>query len=500
MTLPGFTRTLHFRLSALFLLLLAVSAVGYYIWINATVFRLETAPGEDRWYEELAEAELDSLARKLTPHLGDRLITEAMIVEYGRRVAHYDVELALLAGSGELLTSSSPDSLSRVLLQVDPALLDSMSTSGWDFGSYPNPNNIDAYENRIFNVTPVFATPDSTPPPQAYLAASFTPLDIQPGEMERDNRRLLAQAVTVILMAAALSGMIIMAWISRRIRTLSTGVAAFREGQLSHRVPVRSADEIGQLGQNFNSMASRLEALIERLRLSDRFHRRLIANISHDLRTPLASLQGYVETLTLQGDRLPPADRDRYLQIIKGNLEHLERLISHLLQLSQLESGQAQFHPEDFSLEELVGEVLDRFQGLAADRGIALVTEVEGELPAVQADPLQIGQALQNLVENGIKFSETGGRVTLSLRGGNDGVSVEVRDTGQGIAPEDLPHIFERFYTADKSRSRKGQSSGLGLAITKKILEQHQLELDVASRPGEGTTFSFVLPAAPTGD
>ncbi len=494
--LPRFFRTLHFRLSAVFLLLLAAGAAGYYFWVDATVFSVDTVPGEDRWYDDLAKGEIDSMALVLTPHLTDLSRAESLLVDYGSRVAAFDAEVALISGTGEVLSSSGPDSLSKVLLHVEPALLDSMCLPSWDFDSFPNPYNIDAYENRIFEIQPIIVSGDSTQPPDAYVVASFTPLEIQVEELAADKRQLLFQAIALMLLVAAISGLIIMAWLTRRLRRLAAGVRAFAAGDFAHRVPAGSSDEIALLGGSFNAMAARLDTLIDQLRQSDQFHRQLLVNISHDLRTPLATLRGYVETLSLKGENLPPADRERFLGIIRGNLEHLQQLIEHLLTLSRLDSGQAPFRMDDFSFEELTAEVLARLEGLAAEKGITLEQEVAGELPPVHADPLQMGQALQNLVENGIKFTPAGGRVSVELRTVDQAVEVTVRDTGSGIAPEDLPHIFERFYTADKSRSCKGGSSGLGLAIAHKILHEHGRDLAVESHSGQGTSFRFTLPRA----
>jgi len=496
MTLPAFFKTLHFRISALFLLLLSISAAGYYYWINATVLGVDSVPGEDEWYEELAEGQLDSLALELLPRLDDRDTADTLLEQYGAGVGKFDVEVTLLDQGGFLISSTQPDSLSRVLLNVDPALLDSMATDQWDFGSYPNPYNIDAYENRIFDVSPLWTEPDSVGPPEAYLVASFTPLEITVDDYAGFERRLWLQAIVVILIAAAASGLILMAWLSRRIHSLNLGVNTFSEGDLDYRIPVRSNDEIGALGRTFNAMASRLATLIERLRQSERFHRRLVANISHDLRTPMASLRGYVETLILKGDDLSPADQERYLGIIAANLDHLEKLIHHTLKLSQLDSGQAKFRMESFQLEELLNEVVDRMRGMAAEKGVALESACEPAVPDVFADPLQIGQVLQNLIENGVKFNRPGGLVEVRLRPGDREVEVEVFDTGEGIPAEDLPHVCERFYTGDKSRSQKGQGSGLGLAITERILAGHGRSLAVQSNPGQGTSFRFTLPAA----
>ena len=493
MRLPRFTQTLHFRISAVFLGLLALFSAGYYFWINRTVLAEDTVPGQETWYHKTAKVEIDSLARSLPPQLPTSAALDSILAVYGPRVAHFRAELSLLAPDGTVLASTRPDSLSRVLVRVSPALLDSMCRPKWNFDSYPNKYDVDAYENRIIAVSRL--TTDAGPS-RGYLVGSFQPLSIQEGEIERATRRLALQAAVVILLFAGLSGVILMAWVSRRIRALSAGFAAFREGDFTRRVPSRSADEVGRLSRDFNAMADRTAALIVRLRQSDEFHRQLVANVSHDLRTPLASLRGYVEMLTLRGDGLAPAQRERCLAVIQSNVDVLERLIERVLDLSRLDAGRAEFRPEDFPLAELCHEVLARGETIAAERGVSLHCDVAAGLPLVHADPLRVGQVLQNLVENAIKFNRPGGRVTITLRADGEGVVTEVRDTGIGIAPGDLPRIFDRFYTADPSRAGAQHGAGLGLAIAARILEGHGACLAAESPPGEGTVFRFTLPAA----
>ncbi len=308
------------------------------------------------------------------------------------------------------------------------------------------------------------------------------------------QRRLSMQVLVVILVTAAASGLIGMAYLSRRLRALRGGVRALQTGDLQHRIPVDSRDEIGELSGEFNSMATRLANTIEQLRQSEELHRQFVANISHDMRTPLTTVLGFIETLLDQPDRLTPEERDQYLANIARNIHHLDRLIQHVLHLSRLDSDQARFQSEDFQLEELTAAVLDRCEGMATESGVTLEVQTSGGMPTVYADPLQIGQALQNLVENGIKFNRPGGRVMVHLQTVENAVEVLVLDDGEGIPPEDLPNIFERYYTADKRRSRKDQSSGLGLAIAYKILAGHERQLVVESSPGQGTRFRFSLP------
>lgn len=495
MRLPRFTTSLHFRVSALFLGLLALFVGGYYLWIEATVLRIESAPGEGEWYDKFAEAEIDSLATALAPLLDSPQALDGLLVGYRERIEMYDAELALLAADGSLMASTRPDSLSLVLVRVSPALLDRMASPGWDFDSYPNPYDIDAFENRIFAVSTVRSA--SAPHVvRAYLVGSFRPLSIKQGEVARWGRNLALQAAVAILFFTALVFLIMSAFVSRRIRAIQRGMERFREGDLESRVASHSADEVGQLARGFNQMADRLSETIGKLRQSEEFHRQLIANISHDLRTPLTSLRGYVETLTLKDRPLPPEKREFALSVIDSNLDLLENLVARMLELSRLDAGQAEFRPEAFSLEELTGEVLARCEAIAAARGVTLACRVSGPSTEVHADPLRIGQVLQNLVENGIKFNRPSGSVEVDLVGTSDQVAVRVEDTGCGIAAEELPRVFDRFYSGDASRSGRNHGSGLGLAIAQRILEGHRSKLLVSSRPGEGTVFSFTLPRA----
>ncbi len=349
---------------------------------------------------------------------------------------------------------------------------------------------------------------DQAAPVIGSLVASYRPAIISLGDIETAERKIGLNAILLLLVYSGISGLVIMFWTTRRITALRDGVESFASGDLATRVPAGSGDEIGSLGRNFNNMARSIESMMGKLRDKEQFQRNLIANISHDLRTPMASMRGYVETLSMQGDNISATDRQRYLAIINGNLVHLDKLIDHMLVLSRFDSGQATFQMEDFPLVELADSVLLRCEGLAAERNISLDLNLESTDSLVHADPLQIAQVLQNLIENAIKFNRDGGKVIVGLKSVGNLMEVSVKDTGLGIDPEDLPHIFKRFYTADKSRTRAvdgsgyaavqdhlGQSSGLGLAIASKIVAGHNSMLQVTSVLGEGPTFTFSLKA-----
>ena len=504
--LPHFANTLLFRISATFLLLMGVSLGGYYLWIERTVFNPYGNDEEQRWYEDTAEGEIQALAGELGAAGGDTARTRALLAEYGRRIRGFDAEVIYFDAAGRNLQSSAPESLLVAVPGVSAQLLADMSGDGWDFGVYPEPSVINAYENRIFEVDRVLA-PDGVTT-AGYLSASYFPVTVLSDDLNSDSRMIAAQksifkVLTGLLIYSAVTALLIMAWTGRRVQRLSAGVEVFAAGDLSHRMPIRSTDEIGTLARNFNSMAEHIESMVEKLRQKEQFQRQLIANVSHDLRTPMASMRGYVDTMLLGGGL--PENETRYLKIIAGNLEHLDRLVEHMLVLSRFDSGQATFQFEDFSIAELADSILGRFEGLAAEMGVGLDFVAEGDVGLVRADPLQIAQVLQNLVENGIKFNRPGGSVVVALARQNERVAIEVRDTGRGIAAEDLPHIFERFYTGDKSRTRTasgtdsqtgshlGQSSGLGLAIAAKIVAGHDSVLRVESLENKGSVFRFQL-------
>ncbi|MDD5719423.1 MAG: HAMP domain-containing sensor histidine kinase [Candidatus Krumholzibacteria bacterium] len=485
---------LHVRVPALFLGLVVLVGAVYYLWMERTVFRPpQQDPAEADWYSELAAVEIDSVAALAASLAPDRL--QDLAQEYGAAIAVFAAEIVFFdATSGKVIAACAPDSLPAAVGEVDPELLAGMAEPGWAFDKiYPDPTNIEAYVNRIFHVAAV-AGPDGAP--IAYLAGSWRPLIFALEDVTLNPRQLWLQAILVGLAGSFLVGWIVLAWLTRRIQTLNTAAAALAAGRLDHRVQDKSADDLGHLGRAFNSMATRLESLITELRNKEQFQRQLIANISHDLRTPMASLRGYVETLGLRAEQMDRSEFQRYLGIIDDNLSHLDRLVDHLLQISRLDAGQARFQFEEFLLPELIEGVLTRCEVSAAARGIRLECRYPAELPLVNADPLQIAQVVQNLMENGIKFGRDGGEVVVSLATLPDRtVEVAVCDDGPGIDSQDLPHIFERFFTGDRSRSRKGQSSGLGLAIAAKIVEEHGSRLTVASEPGRGAAFRFQLPA-----
>ena len=302
------------------------------------------------------------------------------------------------------------------------------------------------------------------------------------------------------MLFALVAGLVLFASLTGRLKRLANAMDAFRSGvrpaqiKFLPQVSSHRADEIDRLGSTFTQMSARIEDQMAQLQKADATRRELIANVSHDLRTPLATLQGYIETLLLKEDSLRPEERRSYLQTAIKHCERLNKLVSELLELAKLDSSDIRVEREPFNLCELAYDVVQKFQLKAAEKQISLSTMIEEDPPFVNADIGLIERVLENLIENALQNTPRGGAISLVLTPQNEDVTIQVNDTGCGIPPEELVHIFDRFYQLDKSRKSGQDHSGLGLAITKKILKLHDRSINVASALGSGTTFSFQLP------
>jgi len=301
-------------------------------------------------------------------------------------------------------------------------------------------------------------------------------------------RERLWELVLAGVIGAAIA-LVIARWVARGmtqpLRDMAQAAHRMETGDYSQRVTTQSRDEVGQLAVAFNRMSSELESL-ERLR------RELIANVSHELKTPISALRAHLENL-LDGVERPDPET---LQIMLAQSERLGRLVDQLLDLSQLESGDVPLERGRVELAPLVAEVLSEIEVARPDRGVRLADAVPEDIPPVFADRERVHQVLFNLLDNAVRFTPAGGRVTVSASRHDGSVDVAVADTGPGISAEDLSRVFERFYRVDRSRSRDDGGTGIGLAIARSVVEAHGGRIWVESEPGRGSTFTFELPAA----
>ncbi|MGW8314354.1 MAG: ATP-binding protein [Bacteroidales bacterium] len=304
---------------------------------------------------------------------------------------------------------------------------------------------------------------------------------------------LSIRAILTILIGAALVGLFALWFIVRKLNRITRGMQKFRDGDLTSRIAVKSNDDLDQIGTVFNSMADTIEQNIEELKGLENLRKELIGNISHDLRTPIASIQGYAETLLLKKGTIEPDEQEKYLGIIYKNCENLQDLVTNLFELSKLQSNQVTLNKEPFSIAELVHDVANKYRLMSQKKGVSINTIVSKDIPVVEADVLLIDRVLQNLIDNAIRFCHDGDTINVevnSIAGGE--VSVTISDTGDGIPQDHLPHIFERYFKKDE----RGGSSGLGLAIVKRIIDLHETSIDVKSVVGQGTSFRFSVPVA----
>ena len=323
------------------------------------------------------------------------------------------------------------------------------------------------------------------------------------GMLEGSHVLGLVLGIGGVGLAVALgAGMLSFAWLTRRLGRLTGAVDRFREGNFATPMTVggwrRDGDEIDRLGVTVEQMSQRIAEQIEQLRQADAARREMVGNISHDLRTPLASLQGYLETLTMKDDSFSPEQKRHYLDLAARQTERLSRLVSELFELTMLDSTATRLNFEPFSLAELVQDVAQKFRLEAERRTLVLETEIPERAPFVRADIGLIERVLENLIENALKYTPRGGAVRLSLALGDGVITTRISDTGRGIPKEDMGRIFERFYRVEKSRGDAPEGAGLGLAITRRILQLHDSPIEVESTLGQGTCFSFRLPLAQT--
>ena len=290
-------------------------------------------------------------------------------------------------------------------------------------------------------------------------------------------------------LAAGVGGILLVSLMSRRIltpvRELTLAAGRLGQGDLSQRVATSSRDEIGQLGATFNAMAEGLEG-------AERQRRSLMADVAHELRTPLSNIQGYLEAVR---DGLLKPD-NATIDTIYQQVLHLTRLVEDLRLLALADAGALSLSLQEESLQEVLQSSVASCRPRAEAKGVSVALSIPSEIPLVQMDRTRIAQVVSNLLDNAIFHTPQGGSVSVSAESLGSAVRVIVADTGEGILPEDLPQVFERFYRVDPSRARTTGGTGLGLTIARQLVEAHRGTIRAESTPGQGSRFIFELPLA----
>ena len=302
---------------------------------------------------------------------------------------------------------------------------------------------------------------------------------------------LLAGLLLLLIAGTALAALAIFRPAHAQLRALEDAARRLGEGDLTARAPAIGGDEVAAVAHAFNHMAGELSSRQAELLEADRIRRQLLADVSHELMTPLTAIRGYAETLSLAPFAPASAEGQRAVRIIHEEGERIERLVGDLLDLARFEAGGISLARDTVAVPDLFSRVVERHSRAAEDKGVVLETRLTDSNLIVIGDAHRLEQALQNLASNALRHTPPGGRVSLSAERADGSVRIQVTDTGAGIPAEHLAHVFDRFYKADPSRSRSG--SGLGLSIVKAIVERHGGTVSVQSTPGVETVFEIVI-------
>jgi len=482
-------KTLHFKLS--------VALVVLFLLIGTTLVVI-TRYSSDMYYQEITQRLNASVAMYVTNEA--QLIRDGRVDDAAlRALAHHTmvinptIEVYLVGPNGEVLTHDlGQDVQTRERIDLEPVYRFLADSKG-----YPVKGDDPRSESgaKIFSAAEI--RNEGRLEGYVYIVLGGEKYEQLAHSAESSHTLTLSTAAVVgCLVFGLASALLIFSRLSRRLRTLSDKVNRYWfdavGSSTAHTEP--AGDEITQLDQAFDAMRNRIDYQMEQIKQTDRTRRELITNISHDLRTPLTSMQGYIETLLLKDSDIASEQRREYLTIAHNHGERLGRLVADLFELARLDSNAVKPQLDTFSLAELVHDIAQEFRLSAEKKSIVLEVRNASDDCLVHADIRLIERVFENLLENALRHTQKDGRITIALNPKAQGVQVSVADTGPGISEEALPHIFDRFFHTSPSEDDGLKSTGLGLAIVKRILDLHDAAISVNSEQSVGTSFSFDLP------
>ena len=318
--------------------------------------------------------------------------------------------------------------------------------------------------------------------------------------IEQYGTALTAVGLALLVAGSLGASLLIFRPAHNRLRSLEGAARALAEGRPDVRANEQGGDEVSALAREFNRMADDLSQRATALAASDKARRQLLADVSHELMTPLTAIRGYIDTLSMPNVPLDPDTRHRYLDIANRETYKLEAIIGDLLDLGRLEGNAEKLNIAPVAVVDLFHRVVDRHHPVIREKQIVVDAHVADDADEVEADAARLEQAVQNLAANAIRHIPEGGRLTLRATRDGDRVRIAVQDSGPGIPPEHLPHVFDRFYKADASRAGTTipSGSGLGLSIVQTIVQRHGGEVRASNAPGGGAVFEILLPGLKT--
>jgi signal transduction histidine kinase len=480
-------KSLYWRISLSFILVLLI--IGFsYVFITAITAQRYFQETTQRLNASIAEY----LIKEVNPFQDGKVNEEALgVIMHSMMAVNPGIEVYLLNPSGKILSYVVLDQKVKLKkVEIEPVTT-FIAEEGANFILGDDPRN--PGEQAVFSATAVYE--DSQLLGYVYIILASEKFEtISKSVLSSYWMQLTFNSILITLVVALLIGLVLIGWLTRHLRKIIQTVERFKDGDLNARVPESDSNsELAVLGNTFNHMAETILTNIDELKKVDSLRRELIANVSHDLRNPLAVINGYIETIQIKGDNLSKEEKDKYLKIISVSIDRLTKLVSDLFDLSKLESGQMNVKLERLKIQELLFDSALKYELLAEAKGIQIKSHICQNLPIVIADLSLIDRVIQNLLDNAVKYTPHKGHILLdACAAEHGGVNIKIRNSGNGIPQSELKSLFDRYYMIDKDQQGV-QGSGLGLAIVKHILEIHGSEIKIHSDSKSFTEFEFDL-------
>jgi len=478
---------LFLKLSAGLLLLLLIigSIVGYISMYTTQCFYDEA---NQKLNKDLAKFTVDEV--KTFTDEGEINSAEIMKLMHSMMAINPDVEVYLLDKVGAVLKHVAlGDDKVVVRKKVDMGPIKEFLASNGDLhldGDDPRSET----EKKIFSAAPIYKDGEIA----AYYYIILSSQERQAALSDVVNKYVLSisgKLILICLFASLLIGLLYIWSLTKSLSPILSTMEEFRKGNYKARIP-NGSNDFNELALTYNKMAGEIESSFTKIQSIDNFRKELIANISHDLRTPISVIRGYAEMLSLKKDQLTEEEQLKYLNNIGESTKRVTGLMNQLLELSKLENNQIKLQKEPFSLSELVSDMVSRFHVLLHEKNVKFNFKIDENLPLAYGDISLVERVIQNLVDNAIKYSPNNSEIIIGLSKSKNGIIFNIKDQGKGINPKNINKIFERYATSNEV-NREDKSFGLGLAISKKILELHDSTIAVSSKLNIGTTFSFQL-------
>ncbi|NND35128.1 MAG: HAMP domain-containing histidine kinase [Saprospiraceae bacterium] len=479
---------LFWKISAVFLIILVAIASGF-IYITAYTSRTYFEEANQKLNGSIAEQTVKEVKPLVDGVVDTNAIQDIM---HSMMVINPSVEVYLLDTVGNIITYVAPYKKVKLKQVSLEPLHTFISGEKGKIIRGDDPRN--PGQSKVFSAAPI-KDKDILQGYVYVILASEEQTSVMATLFGSYILSIGVETILISLLVALILGVLAFLYLTRNLHKIMYTVKRFKEGDLA--VRANTNGDFAELGETFNEMADQIVDNINQLKSVEKLRRELIANVSHDLRTPLAVMSGYIETLMIKKD-LNEKSRDKYLRIVHDSNENLSKLIDQLFEYSKLEAHEIVPQKEPFQIADLIQDILMKFDVIASHKNIKIEMLSPQNLPMVFADIALVERAISNLLDNSIKYGKENGHVIIKLEDSPSSVAINITDDGPGIPEQEQSYIFERYRRGDRTKTaRKG--AGLGLAIVKKILEIHNQSIRVLSESGNGATFIFNLPAYKTG-